>query len=67
MSSSYDSLEGALESHDVHQERAWEQPGPSESADVVLVSDEYKPDSVGPGRCGAIAQVHSADGNAIGI
>jgi hypothetical protein len=35
------------ESHDGHQERIWEQPGPSTAADVVLVSDEYQPDSVG--------------------
>jgi hypothetical protein len=40
-------LERALESHDGHQERVCEQAGPSADADVVLVSDEYKPDSVG--------------------
>jgi hypothetical protein len=30
----------------VHQEHVWEQPVPSADTDVVLVSDEYKPESV---------------------
>jgi hypothetical protein len=47
-SPSYESLERALESHDGHQEPVWEQTrGHLRLADVVLVSDEYKPDSVG--------------------
>jgi hypothetical protein len=47
ISSSCEGLERALEAHDGHQERNWERPGPFAAADVVLVSDEYKPESVG--------------------
>jgi hypothetical protein len=47
ISSSYEGPERALEAHDKHQERIWEQTRPFAAADVLLVSDEYKPESVG--------------------
>jgi hypothetical protein len=47
VSSSYESLARTLKRQDGHRERVWRQPGPSAAADIVLVSDEYKPDSVG--------------------
>ena len=37
----------AIEVHDSHNERIWEQPGPSDTADVVLKPAEYKPYTVG--------------------
>jgi hypothetical protein len=43
----FESLKWALEVHDPHNERIWEEPGPGDATDVVLKSDEYKPGSVG--------------------
>jgi hypothetical protein len=43
----FESLQWALDVHDPHSERIWEQPAHTDAAGVVLKSDEYKPGTVG--------------------